>query len=125
MSSENTYRIEDWLSGMVDYPISDKTLNAILFNRGVPIGSPADAVSLRDRELCYADILIWMTTSSQTSSATIDSDGGWTHQESAKNVTDKNSLRTKALSIYKKYGDAMAAEDVKVSKVRIRNLYGK
>ena len=125
MAENDTYKIEDWLSGMVDFPVSDKTLSAILFNRGVANGALASDISLRDRELCYADLLIWMTTSSQTSSATIDSDGGWTHQESAKNVTDKNSLRAKALSIYKKYGDALAAEDVKVSKIRIRNLYGR
>lgn len=124
MSELNTYTIENWLSGMVDFPVTDKTLSAILYNRGVAIGTAVDDVSIRDRELCYADVLIWMTTSSQTSSATIDSDGGWTHQESAKNVTDKDALRTKALSIYKKYGDAMAAE-VKVNKIRIRNLYGR
>lgn len=125
MAENDTYKIEDWLAGMVDYPVTDKTLSAILFNREVTPGVLAADVSIKDRELCYADLLIWMTTSSQSSSATIDSDGGWTHQESAKNVTDKDSLRAKALSIYKKYGDAMAAEEVKVSKIRIRNLYGR
>lgn len=125
MSCSNTYRIEDWLSGMVDFPVPDKALSAILFNRGIMSGEPASDVSEKDRQLCYADLLIWLTTASQQSSATIDSDGGWTHQESARNVTDKDSLRAKALSIYKKYGDAKAAEDVKVKKIHVRNLYGR
>lgn len=116
------YSITDWLSGMVDFSVPDKTLKAILFNRGIDSSDNAGSVSERDRQLCYADLLMWLATSSQTSSGTLDSDGGWQHQESAKNVTDRNGIRAKALAIYKKYGDP-AADDVKVNKIRMRNLY--
>ncbi len=117
------YSITDWLSGMVDFNVPDKTLKAILFNRGIESTDFAVSVSERSRQLCYADLLIWLTTTSQTSSGSLDSDGGWQHQESAKNITDKAGLRAKALAIYKKYGDSTAENVVVTSTVKIINLY--
>lgn len=117
------YLIADWLSGMVDFNVPDKTLKAILFNRGVESSDFAVSVSERDRQLCYADLLIWLTTTCQTSSGSLESDGGWQHQESAKTVTDRAGLRAKALAIYKKYGDAAADNVMTTSKVRMSNLY--
>lgn len=98
-----TYTIETWLSGMVDYEIPQTTLMAILFNNKVPSGTNVSDTTEEQRDLCLADLLMWLSSSSSVSSGEMISDGGWSHQKSAKQITDRAGLIRRARELYAKW----------------------
>lgn len=113
--------MEQWLAGMVDFNVPEATLAAILYNNGVEQGCPVDAVSERERDLCLADLYMWLTTSSSATSGEYISDGGWQHQKANKVVVDRAGLRAAALRLYQKWNSEKAA--AAQGGVTIKNLY--
>ena len=103
-----TYTIETWLRGMVDYDIPDATIIAILFNNGVSQGTPMVDVEERERDLCLADLLMWLSSSSTSNQGESISDNGWSHHKSAKQVTDRAGLRHRAQELYMKWNSEKA-----------------
>lgn len=116
------YTIERWLRGMVDYDVPSDTLCAILFNNRVPDGLRVADVPERERDLCLADLLMWLSSSSTATSGEYVSDGGWQHQKSNKNVTDRTALRQRAQSLYAKW-DPDKAKAAMMNKVSIKAIY--
>lgn len=116
------YTIEQWLIGMVDFNIPEATLKAILFNNEVQEGTPVTGVDERERDLCLADLLMWLSSSSTATSGEYISDGGWQHQKSTKNVFDRSSLAARAKALYQKWGSDKA-ESAVVSKITIKSIY--
>lgn len=116
------FTIETWLKGMVDYDLPDATLKSILFNNKVEEGTRAADVSERLRDLCLADLLMWLATSSSATSGEYVSDGGWQHQKSNKNVVDRTGLRARAEQLYRKWNSPKVSE-MSVSKMVFKNLY--
>lgn len=116
------YTIEQWLIGMVDFNIPEATLKAILFNNEVQEGTPVTGVDERERDLCLADLLMWLSSSSTATSGEYISDGGWQHQKSTKNVFDRSSLTARAKALYQKWGSDKA-ESAVVSKITIKSIY--
>ncbi len=115
------YPLEEWLRGMVDYDVPDETLAALLFNRGIRKLSPASEISARDRELCYADLLMWLSGSSIKTGGEMESDNGWQHQKSSKNVSNRKELERRAMAIYGKYDDPRSKER---RRTIIKPIYG-
>ena len=115
------YTIEEWLTGMVDYNTPEATLKSILFNNGVAVGTAVADVAERDRDLCLADLYMWLAASSSATSGEYISDGGWQHQKSNKNVVDRAGLRSRALELYKKWDSEKAA--TVGNKITLKNLY--
>ncbi len=97
------YTIETWLRGMVDFDVPDATIMAILFNNEVEQGTTVSKTSEKERDLCLADLLMWLSSSSTSSSGEYISDGGWSHQKSAKQVFDRNALIKRAHELYAKW----------------------
>ena len=116
------YTIETWLRGMVDYDIPDATILAILFNNGVSQGTPMMGVEERERDLCLADLLMWLSSSSTSSQGESISDNGWSHQKSAKQVTDRIGLRRRAQELYEKW-DSEKARQASGMKVTFKSIY--
>ncbi|MGM9736957.1 MAG: hypothetical protein ACI3ZT_00925 [Candidatus Cryptobacteroides sp.] len=116
------YTVETWLRGMVDFDFTPEALAAILFNRGIEAGTAASDLSEKQRDLCYADILMYAAGSSVKSSGEYISDNGYQLQKSAKNVFDRKSLRDQAMRLYAKWNDPRAEEAAK-SKFKLRDLY--
>jgi hypothetical protein len=116
-----TYTIEQWLSGMVDFNVPEATLSAILFNNSVAAGTAVSAATERQRDLCLADLYMWLAASSSSSSGEYISDGGWQHQKSNKNVVDRAGLRAAALRLYLKWDSDKA--DTARGNVTIKHLY--
>lgn len=116
------YTIEQWLIGMVDFNIPEATLKAILFNNEVQEGTPVTGVDERERDLCLADLLMWLSSSSTATSGEYISDGGWQHQKSTKNVFDRSGLAARAKALYQKWGSDKA-ESAVVSKITIKSIY--
>lgn len=116
-----TLTIERWLMGMVDFNVPDTTIESILFNNGVTSGTPVSQVDERSRDLCLADLYMWLTTSSTATSGEYISDGGWQHQKANKVVVDRAGLRAAALRIYAKWNSEKA--DTAKGNVTIKKLY--
>lgn len=113
--------IEQYLQGKVDFNLNETTLAAILYDRGVTAGTAMASVSEKQKDLCLADIYMFLATSSTSTSGEYESDGGWQRQRANKNVVDKGTLRALAQALYKKWGENVDA--TAVGKVVLKNLY--
>lgn len=120
MKAIHNVAIEDYLKGMVGFEVTTSTLNSIRINREIAKGADVAELSNKDKDLAYADLLMWASTNPSSYTGSKQSDGGWTQTEASKtlNASDKKSFRSMAMDIYKRYGDRRYTP-----KVRIRNLW--
>lgn len=116
------YTIEQWLVGMVDFNVPEATIKAILFNNEVTEGASASDVDERERDLCLADLLMWLSSSSTATSGEYISDGGWQHQKANKVVVDRAGLISRAKELYKKW-NSEKADSVVGSKITLKPIY--
>lgn len=116
------YTIETWLKGMVDFDVPSATIMAILFNNEVMQGVPMSDTTQKQRDLCLADLLMWLSSSSTSSSGEYISDGGWSHQKSAKQVVDRAGLIKRAQELYAKW-DSDKAKTAVGSKITFKPIY--
>lgn len=116
------YTIEQWLVGMVDFNVPEATIKAILFNNKVTEGTSASDVDERERDLCLADLLVWLSSSSTATSGEYISDGGWQHQKANKVVVDRAGLIDRARDLYKKW-NSEKANSVVGGKITIKPIY--
>lgn len=116
------YTIERWLRGMVDYDVPSDTLIAILFNNNVQPDSDMSLVPEKERDLCLADLLMWLSSSSTSTSGEYISDGGWQHQKSNKQVVDRAGLIQRAKALYAKW-DSDKAETAVNAKITFKSIY--
>ena len=116
------YTIETWLKGMVDFDVPSETIMAILFNNKVSQGTPTTEVSEKERDLCLADLLMWLSSSSTASSGEYISDNGWSHQKSNKQVTDRAGLISRARELYAKWNSEKANTAVG-TRITVKAIY--
>ena len=116
------YTIETWLRGMVDFDVPDATIMAILFNNEVETVTSVAKTSEKERDLCLADLLMWLSSSSTASSGEYISDGGWSHQKSNKQVVDRAGLVNRAKELYAKWNSDKAKTAVG-SKITFKPIY--
>lgn len=112
--------IEQYLTGKVDYDLSENTISAILFDRGIPSGASLESVSQRQKDLALADVYVYVAGSSTSSSGEYESDGGWQRQRSAKNAFNRNGLLALAKKLYDKWDEPF---DGASSKIKMKSLY--
>lgn len=116
------YTIETWLKGMVDFDVPSATIMAILFNNEVAQGTPMSNTSEKQRDLCLADLLMWLSSSSTASSGEYISDNGWSHQKSNKQVVDRAGLIKRAQELYAKWNSDKANTAVG-TKIIVKSIY--
>lgn len=116
------YTIETWLRGKVDFDVPDAAIMAILFDNNITAGTPADKTSEEERDLCLADLLMWLSGSSTASSGEHISDGGWSLQKSNKQVVDRAGLIKRAQNLYAKWNSDKADAAVG-NRITIKSLY--
>ena len=116
------YTIETWLRGMVDYDVPEATIMAILFNNDVVSGLSMSKATEKQRDLCLADLLMWLSSSSTSSTGEMISDGGWSHQKSNKQVVDRAGLIKRAKELYAKWDSDKAKTTVGV-RITVKPIY--
>lgn len=116
------YTIETWLRGMVDYEVPEATLVAILFNNEVESGTHMSNTSEKERDLCLADLYMWLSSSSTATSGEMISDGGWSHQKSNKQVVDRVGLVNRAKELYAKW-DSDKAKAAVGNRITLKPIY--
>lgn len=115
------YIIEEWLAGMVDFDVPESTMRAILFNNGVAPATDMTTITEKQKDLCLADLYMWLAGSSSASSGEYVSDGGWQHQKANKSVVDRSAFRRMAEQLYAKWESDKAS--TAGSGVTIKHLY--
>ena len=113
--------IEQYLSGKVDFNISEATSASILYDRSVTKGTLMDGVTEKQKDLCLADLYMYLAVSSTSKSGEYESDGGWQRQRSAKNVVDRAALREAARELYDKWDEKPAG--ITSGKVVMKPIY--
>lgn len=116
------YTIETWLKGKVDFDVPSATIMAILFDNQVAQGTPMQNTSEKQRDLCLADLLMWLSSSSVASSGEYISDNGWSHQKSNKQVVDRSGLIKRAQELYAKWNSDKASTAVG-TKITFKPIY--
>ena len=116
------YNIETWLRGKVDYEIPDVTIMAVLFDNEVAQGTDVSCTTEKQRDLCLADLLMWLSSSSATTSGERISDGGWSHQKASKQVVDRAALIKRAQDLYAKW-DSDKAKTAVGNRITIKPIY--
>lgn len=107
---------------MVDFDVPDATIMAILFNNEVTSGMPVEKTSEKQRDLCLADLLMWLSQSSTASSGETISDSGWSIQKSNKQVTNRANYIKRAQELYAKW-DSEKAKTAVGGKITIKSIY--
>lgn len=116
----STYTIEVFLKGLVNIEGSDEAVRSILFQRGIEYGTAAVEVSERLRDLSLADMYMWAADLSPVNTGTKgESDGGWQHYETTKNVYDRAAFRAKAMALYAKWNEDVTT----TSGLTMKSLY--
>lgn len=98
---------EQYLQGATSFDIPDLTLNNIRLTRGVTLGQDTAELSKKTLELSLADALMYGASRPSSTGGDKDSDGGWSHTSGSVTISnsDRIFLRTRALDIYKLYGE--------------------
>lgn len=113
-----------WLRAKVDniIDLSDDFIFATLLGRGITDDETlVSEVSERQRDLCLADTYFGAAISSTKSGTQGESDGGWTHYISNKNVVSRDALMKMARDLYAKWDEPF--DDPAKVRIRLKNLY--
>lgn len=112
--------IEQYLAGKVDFNLNENAIASILFDRGVRSGSLICTVPEKQRDLCLADLYMYLASSSTATTSEYDSDGGWTRQRPTKVVFNRDEYIERASRLYGKWGESVPFSGVTI---KLTSLY--
>lgn len=100
-------KVKDYLLNMVNFPVEEAAIEAILVKRGLCGDTPYVDAEKRDIDLCQADLYMWICTTPTKIGGDSDSDNGWTHKDGGFTLSDKDKRQFTRLAnaIYKTYGE--------------------
>ena len=96
--------IEEYLKGMIGYPVSDASIYAAETNRSIVFGSDTANITERQRDLALAD-LITIICQSPSTTGVEDAMGDWKHKSPGVAVSNISVLMKRANAIYLKYNE--------------------
>ena len=96
--------IEEYLKGMIGYPVSDASIYAAETNRSIVFGSDTANITERQRDLALADLITIICQSPSTTGAE-DAMGDWKHKSSGVAVSNISVLMKRANATYSKYNE--------------------
>ena len=113
-----------WLRAKVDniIDLSDDFIFATLLHRGINDDALLfSEATERQRDLCLADTYFGAAISSVKSGTQGESDGGWTHYISNKNVVNRDALMRMARELYEKWDEPF--DDPAKNVITLSDLY--
>lgn len=96
--------IEQYLRGKIDYEITDATMASILFDRGISANTSVENTTEKQRDLCLADLYVFVSRSSISTSGEYESDGGWQKKKASKTINNRGGYVRLAKALYEKWG---------------------
>lgn len=125
---ENERTVLDWLCDVVNFPVSVGAASDILIGRGVDPNVGINEVEKKDKDLCKADLYVWLCTSPTRRGDTQDSDNSWSHKEGGFTLSkdDKDRLMAMANNIYDMYEEEPIGKRViKLQSFGIRKAFNR
>lgn len=113
-----------WLRAKVDniIDLSDDFIFSTLLHRGITDDATLYGnATEKQRDLCLADVYFGAAISSTKSGTQGESDGGWTHYISNKNVVNRDALMDMARRLYEKWDEPF--DDPAKVKIALKDLY--
>ena len=90
--AEAAYSISDYLLGCVNIDIPSEVLVRICLDRDISYNAEATEVEKSVRDLCKADLLVWMVMGVSKRGTVSDTDNGWTHSDGGFTLTDADKV---------------------------------
>jgi len=97
--------VNEYIEGLVAFDVPQKASNAILFTRGIDGNMIASNLTKKQRDLIYADLLMYGITKPSSSGGEKKAHGGFSHTTKSETFTYRDDWFKAAMAIYKKYGD--------------------
>lgn len=103
--------IEEYLIGSVNFEVTDDAISVILVDRNVQPNTDVSLLIERDKELCKADLYMWVASSPNRKGVVSDSDNSWSHSDGGFTLTDadKRTYVSLANLLYDKWDEAKRA----------------
>lgn len=95
--------VESWLSNK-GYSLDDSVIVSIIAGRGISVGTDIDSLTLKQKDLLYADYLMTVYNSPNTG-ASEEQMGNWKSKGKSITQTGKAGLLNLANSLYCKWGE--------------------
>jgi hypothetical protein len=102
-------KIEEWLQGKVGFSLSDLSVSSILDDRNITIGTVANTLTEKQKDLCWADALMIYVTSSNKGSYKIQ-DGSSAETLGSEYFVDRDSIQNFAYALYSKWDETPIIE---------------
>lgn len=104
----SSFTIADYLYGSVNFDVPSEVIVKICLDRDIDYHSEAMNVEKSQRDLCKADLLVWMALGVSKRSNNVDSDNGWSHSNGGYTLTeaDKELFLKTANAIYEENGES-------------------
>lgn len=97
--------ITAYLKGKVAFEVTDEAISTTLEDREIEETSDSTSLTLKEKELLYADLLVWGTTKASSTTGEKKTHGGFSHTGRSETFRNPASWSIEANRIYKKYGD--------------------
>ena len=112
--SNYIHTMEDYLCGCVNIDIPKEVILRILLERDVDIYEDIYNVDRSIRDLCKADLYVWMCMGVSRRNTVADSDNGWSHSDGGYTITndDKKLFLKMANAIYEENGEKPVGKTV-------------
>lgn len=98
--------IVDYLKGKVSYEVDTSNILVILEDRGVLETEDSQNLEIKTKDLCYADLLMFLVTVF-TGGGETTKRGNWSESKAKYTITTTDRMRLKNIadSIYSKYNE--------------------
>lgn len=99
--------MEDYLCGCVNIDVPKDVILRILLERDVDICENVINIEKEVRDLCKADLYVWMCMGVSRKNTVADADNGWSHSDGGYVISseDKKLFLKMANAIYEKNGE--------------------
>lgn len=97
--------ITAYLKGKVAFEVTDEAISTTLEDREISESADSTSLTLKDKELLYADLLIWGSTKASSTTGEKKTHGGFSHTAKSETFRNPTDWKIEANRIYKKYGD--------------------
>lgn len=118
-----SFTMMDYLASSVNFDIPSEVIVRICVDRDIDYNADAMAVERNVRNLCKADLLVWMVYGVSRKGNTSDTDNGWNHTDGGYTLTeaDKALFLKAANAIYEENGEkTIGKTSVKIQSYGIR-----
>lgn len=115
----------DYIEGLVAFEVPQKASDAILFARGIDGEMTASGLTQMQRDLIYADLLMYGITKPSSSGGEKKAHGGFSHTTKSETFTYRDDWFKAAMAIYKKYNDPKYDPGAMVKIMNVSNRWRK